>query len=210
MRRPVGELVPQLDRRIPRSTRPPPFYSNPYVRRRFRFNVAVTGRYNISPDNVGKALGMKMMTTTTSSSINTAYRIRSIEVWGAVVAGTASEVSVTWFGDQSLNFESNREVSDSSTSTAYTPYVRATPPPRSSAAMWRGVDGATWGTDVMFSVQGSLGSIIDIEVDMIQCDGDASPAASHTIAGGTAGKTVYFPLDGYGAGDLPPVGVTAP
>jgi len=106
-----------------------------------------------------------------------------------------------------MNFESNKEVSDSSTSSAYVPYVEARPPRGSSASFWQAV-GSNWSSEVFFDLALTDGSFIDLEIEYVQADGAASPTSSLAISGGSAGAVRYPSLDGYGGGNIPCVGRT--
>lgn len=184
--------------------RPPPYLANPYSHRKYRYTCATAGGYNITPKMVGQSLGMMCTASNSASSLHTAFRLTKITVWGPGL----STVSITWFGDQNLNFESNREISDTSTSDAFTPYISCRPPKGSSASFWQAV-GSNWSGDVFFTIHVAVGSVIDVEVDVVTADGPASPTSSVAISGGSAGEVRYPSLDGYGGGFLPATSKTA-
>lgn len=189
--------------------RPPAFLPNPHFTRKVRFGCSSTGGYNVTPKACGNAIGVMCTSTTSASTLITAFRLKRVQIWGvAAQSGITNTVALTWFGDQTLNFESNREVSDSSTSTAYVPYIDATPPKRSSAADWQAVGGSL-SSAVLFSINLPSGSIIDCTFEVVLADGAASPTAATAISGGTAGTIKYGPLDGYGGGQLPATQVTS-
>jgi hypothetical protein len=195
---------------VPVSVRPPQVMPNPVNNRRVRYGCTTTGTYNITSRTAAFTLGGMCTGASTAYSLVTAFRIKRIQVWGvAAQSGTTSLVTITWFGDQSLQFMSNREIMDNSTSTAYVPYVNARPPARSSAAEWHAVQGSSYTSDVLFSITCNQGGVIDIEYEYVQADGNASPTASLSISGGVAGAIRYGPLDGYGGGYIPTEGVTA-
>lgn len=182
---------------------------NPVVNRRVRYGCTTTGTYNITARTAAFTLGGMCTGASTAYSLATAFRIKRVQIWGvAAQSGTTSIVSVTWFGDQSLNFMSNREVSDSSTSTAYVPYITCRPPPRSSAAEFHASNAGSFTSDTLFSITCNQGGIIDIDYEYVIADGNASPTASLSISGGVAGAIRYGPLDGYGGGFIPTEGVT--
>lgn len=194
---------------VPISVRPPQVLPNPVVSRRVRYGCTTTGTYNITARTVAFTLGGICVGASTAYSLATAFRVKRIQMWGvAAQSGTTSVISVTWFGDQSLNFMSNREVMDNSTSTAYVPYISAKPPARSSAADWHACNAGSFTSDVLFSITCNQGGVIDIEYDYVLADGNASPTASLSISGGSAGALRYGPLDGYGGGFIPTEGVT--
>jgi hypothetical protein len=189
--------------------RPPQFLANPTHSRRIRFGCIASGGYNVTPKAVGNAIGVMCTSSTQAYTIATAFRVKRIQIWGAPLTTNSNTIALTWFGDQTLNFESNREVSDSSTSSAYVPYIDVAPPKRSSAADWQAV-GGSFSTGVLFAVNlGSTGCIIDITLEYVQADGNASPTSGTVISGGTAGVVKYGPLDGYGGGQLPATQVTS-
>ncbi len=195
---------------VPVSVRPPQVMPNPVINRRVRYGCTTTGTYNITARTAAFTLGGMCTGASTAYSIATAFRIKRIQVWGvAAQSGTTSLVSVTWFGDQSLSFMSNREVMDNSTSTAYVPYIDCRPPRTSSAAQWHASNAGSFTSDVIFSLTCNQGGVIDIEYEYVQADGNASPSASLSISGGVAGAVRYGPLDGYGGGFVPTEGVTA-
>jgi len=195
---------------VPQNVRPPQQRPNPVLNRRVRYGCTTTGAYNITPKGCAFTLGAMCTSGTVAYTLCTAFRVRRIQVWGiAAQAGNTSVVSITWFGDQTLNWESNRETLDSSTSTAYVPYVDVRPPKTSSAAMWQAAQSSAFSTAVLFQVSLSAGGVIDVEYEYVLADGNASPTATQAISGGVAGTVKYGPLDGYGGGFIPTEGVTA-
>lgn len=192
---------------VPANLRPPTFLPNPAFSRKIRFACNASGGYNVTPKAIGNAIGVMCTSSTSASTLVTAFKIKRIQIWG--VSGTSNQtISLTWFGDQTLNFESNKEFSDSSTSTAYVPYLNLVPPNHSSARDWQAV-GGSFSTGVIFALNCGNGSIIDLTLDVIVGDGNASPTAATAITGGTAGVIKYGPLDGYGGGSLPATSVTS-
>jgi len=194
---------------VPQSIRPPQVMPNPVNKRRVRYGCTTTGTYNITSRGCALSLGGICSGASTAYSIATAFRIKRIQIWGvAAQSGTTSLVTITWFGDQSLQFMSNREVMDNSTSTAYVPYIDCRPPARSSAAQWHAANAGSFTSDNLFSITCNQGGVIDIEYEYVQADGNASPTAATSISGGVAGALRYGPLDGYGGGFIPAEGVT--
>jgi len=193
--------------------RPPQYMANPYYTRRSRFQISATGSYNVTVQNIMQSLGCLYRLSTAAATVNTAFRLRRLRMWGAAIVGgaftpSASTVSVTWFGDQTLNFESNKEVSDSSPSSAYVAHIDATPPPRSSAAQWQAVAStASVSTAVFMLITGMAEAVIDVDFDIVHGDGANSPCFGFTTAGGTVGQMFYPPLDGVG-GFLTQVGLS--
>lgn len=193
--------------RVPDLVRPPTFLPNPSFTRKIRFICNASGGYNVTPKAVANGCGVMCTSSTSASTLITAFKIRRVQIWG--MSGSSNQtVALTWFGDQTLNFESNKEFSDSSTSSAYVPYLNLVPPNHSSARDWQAV-GGSFSTGVIFALNCGNGSIIDLTLDVIVGDGNASPTAATAITGGTAGVIKYGPLDGYGGGSLLAISVTS-
>jgi len=149
----------------------------------------------------------------TAVSLIAAARLISVEIWGqTTTSSTASTVSVEFNNGSNFNptYGPGTEVSDSSTSSAYTPYVMAKPPKNSNAAFWQGrtnLSGSLNATTVCYVNNSIAGGIVDVVAEVILHDnGKATPVTATVITTGTAGCLAYAPLDGIGGGVLP-VGV---
>lgn len=197
---------------IPQSVRPPPFNANIgvfNVRRRFICQSAAVSAI-ISAASLIQSYGLTC--TTTNSLAVPAFlsaRLKSVQVWGmpAATPGTASPATIVWNYQNSAgaaNYSVNREVTDISTSTAYTPYVHARPPKGSQASFWNNyVDAAgarrTNLADTLFSVSAAAGSIVDVVCDLVMPDaGHLQARTAVIIAAGVSQAFACLPLDGYG------------
>lgn len=179
-------------------------------RRRFELSAANT-EWTVTAGSLCNAYGM-VCTATNSTAVGVvmAARLISVEIWGANTAGSqTSTVSVEFNNGTALNptYGPGTEVSDSSTSTAYTPYVKAKPPKRSNAAMWQGRTtlGGGVSTVTIFTINNTIaGGVVDVVCEVVLSDfGKASAIPASAISSGLAGAFAYAPLDGVGGGVLP-------
>jgi hypothetical protein len=108
-------------------------------------------------------------------------------MWGTTAAaGSSSTVSVNWANS---NFGADIEVSDTSSSTAYPPYVTTSPPKGTEASWWH----LSSNTTALAYLNYPSGAIVDVDVELTLCDGD-SPS-TYAIASGLAGVVYYLSLD---------------
>lgn len=204
------------------SARPPSFDPNTRFVTRRRFQVAAgAGQITVTASSIADAQGMVCrVANTTAVGIVAATKIRSVEVWGAMnanasapVLASSSTIELVWGTDflatQSA-YAPGLAVSDTSTSVALPPHLKATPPRNSNAAFWQNRTTAAGGINngvTMFTLIAPTGSILDIVCDCVLADqGKGSPLVTTAITSGALGAFAYYFLDGV-TSQLTPVGV---
>jgi len=199
--------------------RPPTYDPNVYVKLKRRyFNGGSSSANPCNVATIAESLGMTC-TATNSIAVSTFgwFRIRRVQIWGVPPAsgGSISSAAIIW-GYQNASTQSdfslNKDVRDTSSSTAYVPYINATPPAGSLASFWQNEIDSTGArrtgvANVLFSIACSQGSIIEIDFDAVMWDAGKSVIRPSTaITSGTASAYAYAALDGVG-GVLTPDGV---
>jgi hypothetical protein len=201
-------------KQLQRGIRPIQFDPNTKFMSRRRFNSASALTATCSPQSICDANGLVCTATnSTAVGIASAVRIISVEIWGppASTAGV-STVSIDWAptgSAQFINFSAPTEISDTSTSAAYVPYVRARPPKGSAASFWQARTKSTGAvnTDLIFTINVPTGAVVDVLFEVVLADFGRSSAIPVTnITTGTNGAFAYACLDGV-AGALQPTGV---
>jgi hypothetical protein len=137
-------------------------------------------------------------------------------MWGTTpAAGGTTTVGVSFINSSTTQalYGAGTEASDTSTSSAYTPYVKAKPPRNSAAAFWAPrMSADTPGSFNLYplvEIEGPSGSVLDIVMEVVFFDSSRTNTIAVTaISQGTAGAFAYPPLDGAG-GILVPVGVSS-
>jgi len=180
---------------IVRVSRPPQIKSIPILSHKFRYagfsNAGLS--LSVSPNDVLGAMGTMATAANTVRSIFSSFRIIQVEIWGNFgnnsLINAESTISINWNAPSTV-FPANVEVSDSSLSTAYTPYLRAKPPRGSQAAFWQDSSAST-----MFNVTASYGCIVDVTV--LACMSDQQSTVVFTTAStATVGTEYWLALDG--------------
>jgi len=172
---------------------------------RFRFVSSNGAATTVSTRDLLQACGCVATTATSASGIFGSVRLKQIELWTpAPSQGASATCSVRWYASNA-GIAPNREVSDTSVSTATPAHLRTSPPRGSLTGFWQ-VDGLN---SQLFDLVAPPGTIIDVWVDLILADGPAEPgAAALTVAGATVGALYYFALDGRASGLYLPVSLT--
>jgi len=207
----------------PRSVRPPTYDPNFRVTRKFRYTVgsAQVTMQPVSWATLIESFGA-MCTATNSTAVPTFgwIKLKSIEMWGLAPNGSSgpsrTEIALVWgYQASTMNapeFSTNKEANDTSTSITYVPHFYVRPPKGSAAAMWQprcDTSGTrrTGSSNIAFSVQANVGTIIDVVAELVMYDAGPQQAITNfTIAVGTAGAWAYAGLDGVSL-TMPPVGV---
>jgi hypothetical protein len=198
--------------------RPPPFDANFSVTRKMRFGCSSSAALQpITAATLCEAFGMVCIAqNATAVPVWGFFRIKKVEMWGTTPGpGSTTSIAITWGYQNSLSaplFGTNREVQDTSTSSAYTPHFSAVPPQGSNASLWQArLDSSgvrrTGNPNVMFSLLPTLGGIVDVTLELVAYDAGKSIAIPVTVINtGVAGAYAYAPIDGI-AGYFVPVGV---
>jgi hypothetical protein len=173
----TGNSIPQLETTVRKS-------------HRFRFNassplddVAIT-TFQV----LGAAGGICSVVNNSVSYINRSMKIKSIEIWSPTSTSTTSATcSVNWQGGTNAP---NVEVSDTSINQSRPAHIMTRPPVNSLASFW-----AIGGGTTVFKISCPGGSIIDIQLSLIEVDQSAASNTA-TITTGTLGALYYLALDG--------------
>lgn len=183
---------------------PPQFNAHAKYTRTFRYTSLSGAVLPISSQDILQSAGCVAATTTSAYPIYNSLRIRKISIWTPPPSqGAAATCTVAWAnptGSGSVNSPAI-EVSDTSVSTAQPATLVTRPPKLSIPSFWQQTS-----TLVLCNITAPTGSIIDLCVDLIHCDGllyDNNVPV--TIIGGTVGLTYYFALDGEASKEYTPV-----
>ncbi len=197
----------------PRAIRPPPYNPNTGFTKKMRFQVTSAAvAVTITAAQVAESMGITCTTTNASGScLVQSFRIKSIEIWGTdttVATNNVNTVSIVWatLTTSPNEFASNREVSDTSTSSAYCPYIKAIPPKRSNVAMWNNQSlGGARNSSGIFTITAPVGSIVDLVAEVVLWDlGPTTAKVTTALNTATLTAFAYLPLDGLG-GNIRPV-----
>lgn len=180
---------------------PPQLKSNIQKRHKFRFIASSAYNGTITTKQILGAAGVIVdVLNTTGIAKNYALKVRSIEIWTPPPSqGASTTCSVEWVG---AGYQPNMEFSDSSNSVAQPAHIRCSPPPQSNASFW--ANGGT--TQVFLSIAVPVGSIVDLDLDLIENDGETP--VTFTIATAALGATYYLALDHSISDFLVPVSLT--
>jgi hypothetical protein len=178
---------------------PPQFNSNIKHNHRFRF-LGITSTFSgvISPKMMLSATGViATVTNTTAALIHFSGRIKSIEMWCPPASqGAAATCSVEWVGG---NNSPNVEVSDTSVSVSKPAHLKSKPPFNSLAAFWQ----INSNTSALFTLLCPVGTIIDLVLDLVFNDQDATTVT--TVTTGVLSTIYYLALDHGTSDKLVPV-----
>jgi len=133
-----------------------------------------------------------------------AMRVTRVRMWTPPAAqGSAATCSIDWVG--AVN-SSNREVSDTTVSTAMPAHVDSVPPSRSLAEFWSNGSNAA---ATLFTLIAPVGTVIDVTMSLILYDEDANDAqVGISITTGTLGLVYYLSLDPNATHRYTPVSLT--
>jgi hypothetical protein len=187
--------------------KPPQIRTNVIFRHKYRFIATASSSFTVNPIKLASAAGaMCTVANSLCSSLYDSVRIRSVEVWSpAPSQGTATTATLLWNQlAAGISNMSSIEVSDTSMSTAYPAHIKASPPRESFAANWQPASGTT---PNLMTLSISTGSVVDVDVELILSDSNASTAAS-TVVTGVLGIVYYLPLDGTSSHNVIPVQLT--
>ncbi len=199
--RPGGRRNPYGGWGVPR---PPSFVPTIRALHSFRWIVATTGTFSVNSDNMLNWF-VAAVTSTTTTRIIEALRIRRVSVWGQppALGAAATTVSVEWHGP----FSTDSKHSDTSSGIAPA-YVTTTPPKQSSSGWW--YDNSATNV-LMFDVVGPVGSTVQVEVEILLVD-DTAAISGPSASGASAGRIYGTNLVGTSqttSTATTPVGLTA-
>jgi hypothetical protein len=187
---------------VPRSVHPPMIRSNVCVRHKYRFfNGVNSGTFTISNNDILGAAGvMCSVTNNTCVAIFSSFRIRSVDVWAAAQTAAnntaVNTIAINWNGGPV--FVANEELSDTSISPDFPPYIHAVPPKNSNASFWQ-----TSTTAGIFTLTLCDQAIVDLDVDLIMSDQqDTLSITGFSTA--VLGAQYYLALDGRASNLLVP------
>jgi hypothetical protein len=194
---------------------PPAVNSNLTKTHKFRF---LTSGNAINDPVTGLDLltvcGVIAASTSAAYAIQNSVRLKRLTFWGASPtyssfgAPLPSRISVLWQNNASLNsaFNTELEKSDISTSTAYPAYLSMAPPRGSLAAQWLSPI-STSAPGTLFQLSCNVGSILELEIEMVQQDGTGLTLSIVNVA--TAGTVGYTRCDKFaGTNVFDPVALT--
>jgi hypothetical protein len=184
------------------SHRPPQIKSNIIFGHRYRFTSTGAASIPITVALLRGVGGVVATSATTGTPIAFSVKVRSVEIWTPPASqGASATCSLEWSSGSTLDSTSTVEISDTTMSTAEPAHLRTSPPKTSLASFWQHI-----GADQLFVITAPAGSVVDVSVQFIQNDNEASPTVV-TLAGATTGNMYYMPLDGHG-GVMAPVSLT--
>lgn len=189
-----------------RKSQPSQFASNVSFGHTYRFvstNATPTGV------TVGSLLAAAGNVCTVSNSTVTSFfgsvKVNRIAMWAPPAAqGSSATASVNWIGAAN---SSNREVSDTTVSTAIPAHVNSRPPINSLASFWSNGSNAA---ATLFTLVAPPGTIIDVSMSLILQDDDAIDSIVDTaVATATFTNTYYLSLDPNATHRYTPVSLTS-
>lgn len=187
--------------RIPRaiSDRPPQFRSNIKYNHRFRFLItpanASGGLLDVTVNALLLSFGTLLSNATTGYAINQSFKLRRVSVWTPpATQGSVATCTLLWTdqsGATAVAGNTGLEVSDSTNSVTTPAHISAKPPAGSLASWWHSfADPSTY----LFQLTAPIGSLIDIDAELVLADGFASASTIYTSSLAT-GKVVFAFLD---------------
>lgn len=168
------------------------------MRHKYRFGAGSSGSgtYNITNNDILLAAGgICTVTNSTITAIFASFRVRSVEMWALAGAAPAT-ISINWNG--SPVFVSNAEVSDSSVSPTYGPYLHARPPRMSNAAFWQ-----TASSNTLFVLTVVNDTVVDVDLDLVMSDNQDVDTVT-AVSTATLGTQYFMALDGAASNNLVP------
>jgi hypothetical protein len=184
-----------------RSFHPSQLKSN--IQKHHKFRFIATAAYNgtiTTKQMLGAAGVIADVLNTTGIAKNYSLKVKQIEIWTPPPSqGASTTCSVEWVG---AGYQPNMEFSDSSNSVAEPAHVRCRPPPQTNASFW--ANGGT--TQVFLNIAVPIGSILDLDLDLIENDGETP--VTFALATAALGATYYLALDHTISDVLVPVSLT--
>ncbi len=165
---------------------------------RFVTNAALAQK-NITYQNLLDTWLM-MTSATTAYDLYQAVRIRAVELWACSLANQVTTVELTWVGNASGAYATEKTATDTSVSLEPA-HVRTTPGPLSPQGLWQ-----QSANEVAFQLTCPANTVIDVEATF-RSRFTAQTAAQNAAVGGVTGTLVNRGLDGIAAAttQIPPV-----
>jgi hypothetical protein len=183
----------------------------PNFTQKFRFQASTAvSNITISTADLMNLLVMANTTTTTTSLIS-AFRLRKVSLWAPPAADLVPVTASVEYANILVNsgFGQKRFIhSDTSVGSTRVAAVTAVPPLGTPAASWQNVTSATATTNgADFILNGPINMIVDVDIDMVLQNGE-TPFTGTPITGGVVGTIYLNSLDGGAAGILEPLNYT--
>ncbi len=180
---------------------PPQIPGNTFITQRLRYTPSSNlTNYPVSGINILQSLGIMASSSSVGYALFGSYRIKEIEMWTCQIPTSGSPLATCAVSFPiGTTFQSGREFSDSSLSSASPAHIRVRPPQDEYGAFWN-----TYSANGYVAFSCTQNTIIDIVFECVLRDGSASVPASTALIGATTGAIYYGPLDGVG-GVISPV-----
>lgn len=189
---------------------PPQFNATIRCSHKFRFKATSAFTDLVIATSDLMSLIVDGLTTTTSASIFSAFKVKRVSLWGppasdlvpvTVSLEYANPLSNSGFGARRLLY------TDTSVGSTEVAFVTGVPLTGTSAAAWQNVVLTTTTTNgASFTLSGPINTIIDVDMDLVLQNGESAftgPVGTALVAGRLYGNS----LDGGIAGLLQPVGL---
>jgi len=189
-----------------RIVKPPQLRSNVQLSHTYRF-VSTSGTATaVTNGSIIAASGnVCVVANSIVATMFQSFKITGLKVWSPPASqGAAVTCSVEWTGSPN---SPNVERSDSTVSVAVPAHIHGPPPPMSLASFWQPVVVGS-GTVTMFILTAPVGSIIDLSVDLILCDDEASTPFQTSVTTGVLSTIYYLSLDPNATHRYTPVSLT--
>lgn len=183
-----------------RSLRPPVIPGNTTLVQRLRFTPSSNlTNYPVSPINMMQALGILATSSSLGYALFGSFRVLEVEMWTCQIPTSGSPLATCAVSfPLGSSFQSNKEFSDSSLSSAVPAHLRVRPPGNEYAAFWQ-----TYTSTAFMAFSCTQNSIIDVVFECVIRDGTASIPSSISLLSATAGSVYYAALDGIGGVIIP-------
>lgn len=185
---------------LSRRTMPPSIPSNVQVTHTFRFQGDVTGYDIVTYGDLFRLAGSVATAATSIRPIYTSLRLNSVELWATNTLGSSS-CSLRWTTTGAYG-NVDKEITDSSLSTAYPSHLIARPPREAYQAAWYTLVSAN--SLEAFQYQGVGALLMDINLSLIIQDNQPTGTGTQAVTGATIGA-IYYPT--FNTGMLP-IGLT--
>lgn len=180
---------------------PPAIQGNTFVTQRLRFTPSSNlTNYPVSGDEMLQALGIMASSSTVAYALFGSFRVKEIEMWCCQIPTAGSPLATCAVSfPLGSTFQSNREYSDSSLSSASPAHLRVRPPGQEYASFWQTYTSTT----AFMAFSCTQNTIIDILFECVLRDGTANVPSTVAVTAATTGAIYYEPLDGHGGVILP-------
>jgi hypothetical protein len=133
-------------------------------------------------------LAIVTVANTTVTFVSDTFKIHRVSIWSPPASqGASATCEIEW--SSSDNNRGSVEISDTSMSTAEPAHVSGVPPQGCLASFWT----SSVQTSSLFDITCPAGSIIDIDVTHVLCDGIVGDQQG--ISTGALGTFFYMPLN---------------